>query len=120
MIVKYIYSACIQIETKDVRILCDPWFSEGIYDGSWYHFPKISDPFNKTSILKCNYHNIKDNLKKFELVLLCTKHRQYKNLRPSRFSKRTVIMDLNNVLSKKQTIIFQKKLKLFKLGSDAQ
>lgn len=81
---------------------------------------KISDPFNKTSILKCNYHNIKDNLKKFELVLLCTKHRQYKNLRPSRFSKRTVIMDLNNVLSKKQTIIFQKKLKLFKLGSDAQ
>ena len=45
MIVKYIYSACIQIETKDVRILCDPWFSEGIYDGSWYHFPKISDPF---------------------------------------------------------------------------
>ena len=45
MIVKYIYSACIQIETQDVKILCDPWFSEGIYDGSWFHFPKIKDPF---------------------------------------------------------------------------
>tara|TARA_B100000035_G_C21006898_1_gene557709 strand:+ start:72 stop:1352 length:1281 start_codon:yes stop_codon:yes gene_type:complete len=45
MIVKYIYSACIQIETEDIKILCDPWFTEGIYDGSWYHFPEIKNPF---------------------------------------------------------------------------
>ena len=45
MKVRYIYSACIEIETtNNLRILCDPWFSEGIYDGSWYHFPKIKDP----------------------------------------------------------------------------
>ncbi|MBD2842460.1 MBL fold metallo-hydrolase [Erythrobacter rubeus] len=42
--VKYIYSACIVIATPDVRILCDPWFTEGVYDGSWYHFPEVSNP----------------------------------------------------------------------------
>jgi UDP-MurNAc hydroxylase len=44
MKIRYIYSACIEIETKNLRILCDPWFTEGIYDGSWYQFPKIKDP----------------------------------------------------------------------------
>ena len=29
-----------------MKILNDPWFSEGIYDGSWFHFPKVSDPLN--------------------------------------------------------------------------
>lgn len=42
--VRYIYSACIIISTSDVSILCDPWFSEGIYDGSWFHFPRIESP----------------------------------------------------------------------------
>jgi len=42
--VQYIYSACIKTVTPDVSILHDPWFSEGIYDGSWFHFPKVSDP----------------------------------------------------------------------------
>ncbi len=42
--VKYIYSACIVTSTKDVRILHDPWFTEGIYDGSWFHFPVVPDP----------------------------------------------------------------------------
>lgn len=42
--VKYIYSACVLINTPNVSILCDPWFTEGIYDGSWYHYPRIKDP----------------------------------------------------------------------------
>jgi UDP-MurNAc hydroxylase len=42
--VKYIYSACVKTSTPNATILHDPWFSEGIYDGSWYHFPKVSDP----------------------------------------------------------------------------
>jgi len=42
--VRYVYSACVIIETEDARILCDPWFTEGIYDGSWFHFPKVADP----------------------------------------------------------------------------
>ncbi|MEJ0037608.1 MAG: MBL fold metallo-hydrolase [Gammaproteobacteria bacterium] len=42
--VRYIYSACVVIETPDVRILCDPWFTQGIYDGSWFQYPRIADP----------------------------------------------------------------------------
>lgn len=42
--VRYVYSACVVVESPDVAVLCDPWFSDGIYDGSWYQFPKIADP----------------------------------------------------------------------------
>jgi len=44
MIVKYIYSACIVIETEDLRICCDPWFTQGIYDGAWFQYPQVEDP----------------------------------------------------------------------------
>ena len=44
MKVRYIYSACVEIKTKDINILCDPWFSEGAFDGSWFHYPKVKDP----------------------------------------------------------------------------
>jgi len=44
--VKYIYSACVVISTVDIKILCDPWFTDGIYDGSWFQYPKIKDPIN--------------------------------------------------------------------------
>ena len=44
--VKYIYSACIITETPDIKILHDPWFTDGIYDGSWFQFPKVADPIN--------------------------------------------------------------------------
>lgn len=42
--VKYIYSACIVTATPDVRVLHDPWFTEGVYDGAWFHFPEVKDP----------------------------------------------------------------------------
>ena len=44
--VKYIYSSCIITKTPDISILHDPWFTEGIYDGSWYQFPKIKNPIS--------------------------------------------------------------------------
>jgi len=44
MRVRYIYSACIVIETSDIRVCCDPWFTDGIYEGSWYQYPKVEDP----------------------------------------------------------------------------
>ena len=44
MRLKFINSACIELTTSDITILMDPWFTDGIYDGSWYQFPKI-DPF---------------------------------------------------------------------------
>lgn len=38
-------NACVLIETRDCKILCDPWFTEGAYQGAWYHWPKITyDP----------------------------------------------------------------------------
>lgn len=42
--VKYVYSACIVTTTKDLKILHDPWFTEGIFDGSWFQFPPVDDP----------------------------------------------------------------------------
>lgn len=27
-------------------MLCDPWFTEGAYDGSWYHFPEPKEPLS--------------------------------------------------------------------------
>ena len=50
--IKYIYSACIKTSTPNATILHDPWFSEGIYDGSWFHFPKVPDPL--TSVGDCD------------------------------------------------------------------
>lgn len=44
MIVRYIYSACVVIETKEIKICCDPWFTQGIYYGAWYQYPQIEDP----------------------------------------------------------------------------
>jgi len=45
MRVTYYYSACVAVSTRDVSVLCDPWFTEGVYDGAWYHWPPIDgDP----------------------------------------------------------------------------
>ena len=41
MKVRYIYSACVVIETPDVKILCDPWFTPGAYYGSWHQYPSL-------------------------------------------------------------------------------
>lgn len=32
----YKYSACIKICADDISILCDPWFSENAYYGTWH------------------------------------------------------------------------------------
>jgi UDP-MurNAc hydroxylase len=44
MRIRYIYSACVVVETADARILCDPWMTDGIYDGSWFRYPVMDDP----------------------------------------------------------------------------
>lgn len=49
MKVRYIYSACIEIEANGIIILTDPWFTDGIYDGSWYQYPRIEDPLSVLS-----------------------------------------------------------------------
>lgn len=44
--VRYVASACLVISTTDLRILCDPWFTDGIYEGSWYTYPKTENPID--------------------------------------------------------------------------
>ena len=45
MKVRYIYSACVVVTTPDLTICSDPWFSPGIYDGSWFQYPPLpGDP----------------------------------------------------------------------------
>ena len=38
----YIKSACVEIQSKDTKILVDPWLVDGEYYGSWSHYP----PYN--------------------------------------------------------------------------
>lgn len=45
--VTYYYSACVGISTAEVSILCDPWFTEGAFDGSWFQYPKLENPIDK-------------------------------------------------------------------------
>ena len=49
----YHYSACVSVHVGDLRILCDPWFTDGIYDGAWFQFPKLDNPISK--IGRCDY-----------------------------------------------------------------
>jgi UDP-MurNAc hydroxylase len=51
--VNMVYSACITIETPDCKILCDPWFTDGIFDGAWYLYSNDKDPFS--AIGDCDY-----------------------------------------------------------------
>ncbi len=41
--VYYKYSASIKVCTDDVSILCDPWFGNSAYDGTWSQYPKIEN-----------------------------------------------------------------------------
>lgn len=45
MKIRYLYSACVSIETEDCTILCDPWFTPA-YDGAWAQWPEIDKPLD--------------------------------------------------------------------------
>ena len=49
MKLRYIYSACVLIETDTTKVLCDPWFTQGIYYGSWFQYPRL--PKNPIEII---------------------------------------------------------------------
>ncbi len=46
--------------SKGTKILCDPWIVDGVFDGSWYHYPpletKISDIQNIDAIYVSHIH----------------------------------------------------------------
>ena len=37
----FFQSSAVMIETKGVKILCDPWLVDGELYGSWNHYPPI-------------------------------------------------------------------------------
>jgi UDP-MurNAc hydroxylase len=41
MRIKFISNACLEIISNRTRILCDPWLTEGAFDGSWWHSPPL-------------------------------------------------------------------------------
>lgn len=41
MKVQFIKSACVLIEHAGIKVLCDPWLTDGVYYGSWYHYPPL-------------------------------------------------------------------------------
>lgn len=42
MKIQFIKSACVVVEYEGVRVLCDPWLTDGIYYGSWFHYPPLA------------------------------------------------------------------------------
>jgi UDP-MurNAc hydroxylase len=44
---KFITNACGVFQGKlGTKILCDPWLIDGVFDGSWCHYPKISTTYD--------------------------------------------------------------------------
>ena len=41
MKVHYVKSSTIIIEANEVKILTDPWLTDGEYYGAWYHYPPL-------------------------------------------------------------------------------
>lgn len=41
MKVRYLKSSTVVVETNGLKILTDPWLTDGEYYGSWYHYPKF-------------------------------------------------------------------------------
>lgn len=37
-------NACVRIETEDCIMLCDPWFTRGIFEGGWDNYPPVTEP----------------------------------------------------------------------------
>lgn len=41
MYLEFITNACQIFHAQGKKLLCDPWLSEGAFEGSWYHWPPI-------------------------------------------------------------------------------
>ena len=59
----YYYSACVGIIVGSLKILCDPWFTDGAYYGSWYQYPKFETPI--------------DNIPEYEYIYISHLHEDH-------------------------------------------
>ena len=46
MKIRYIYSACVVIQTEGYKFLCDPWIGVSAFEGAWGQYPKIDNPIS--------------------------------------------------------------------------
>jgi UDP-MurNAc hydroxylase len=72
MKITHLTSSSVIIESDNVKILNDPWFLDGEYYGSWFHYPKFE--YKNEIINSCNYiyisHIHPDHFSKKSLELL--------------------------------------------------
>jgi UDP-MurNAc hydroxylase len=82
--------------TSEVSVLCDPWFTDGAYDGAWFQYPKLAKPLEV--IGKCDLVYISHiHPDHYDRVFL----KRYLSVYPD---ARVVIADFKkNYLSKKMT-----------------
>ena len=43
MNIKNVHNAFTIVEVNKHKIVCDPWITEGLFDGTWGKFPKIDN-----------------------------------------------------------------------------
>lgn len=41
--------------SKGTRILCDPWIDDGVFDGSWFHYPPLRTKFKELKNIDAIY-----------------------------------------------------------------
>ena len=71
----------IFIGSKGSKILCDPWIIDGVFEGSWYHYPPLKTKIN--------------DLKNVDAIYLSHIHQDHYDERYFNFSKKTPIILLN-------------------------
>ena len=68
----YLYSSCVLIEDKNVKILCDPWLASSSHYGSWSIYPPYD--FNPKNFDDIDYiyisHIHQDHIHRSTLELL--------------------------------------------------
>jgi UDP-MurNAc hydroxylase len=53
---KFIANACGIFTGKNgTKVLCDPWLVDGVFDGSWCHFPKLTTTINDVKNIDAIY-----------------------------------------------------------------
>lgn len=80
---KFIANACgIFTGLEGTQILCDPWLNDGVFDGSWCHYPKI-----KTSI---------EDVKDVDAIYISHLHPDHFDERYFNFDKEKVIIIMDH------------------------
>lgn len=54
---EFIGNACgIFIGSKGTKLLCDPWIVDGVFEGSWFHYPPLKTKIEDLQSVDCiNY-----------------------------------------------------------------